>query len=133
MRFNDPILGREVKISADCLALSTGMVADEESSEDLGMIFRLPRTSDGYFLEDHVKLRPIDLPIPGFFVAGTAHAPKTIRETIAQAQAAAGRAQTFLARDSINLGAACGSGKRGVVRRLPHLRAGLPLRRAVHQ
>ena len=103
--FTDPILGREVKISADCLALSTGLVADEESSEDLGMIFRLPRTSDGYFLEDHIKLRPIDLPIPGFFVAGTAHAPKTIRETIAQAQAAAGRAQTFLARDSINLGA----------------------------
>ena len=109
------------------------MVADEESSEDLGMIFRLPRTPDGYFLEDHVKLRPIDLPIPGFFVAGTAHAPKTIRETIAQAQAAAGRAQTFLARDSINLGAAGGSGRRGPVRRLPHLRAGLPLRRAVHQ
>jgi heterodisulfide reductase subunit A len=104
--FTDPVLGREVKISADCLALSTGMVADEESTEDLGMIFRLPRTSDGYFLEDHVKLRPIDLPISGFFVAGTAHAPKTIRETIAQAQAAAGRAQTFLARDSINLGAA---------------------------
>jgi heterodisulfide reductase subunit A len=104
--FTDPILGREVKISADCLALSTGLVADEESSEDLGMIFRLPRTPDGYFLEDHVKLRPIDLPIQGFFVAGTAHAPKLIRETIAQAQAAAGRAQTFLARDSINLGAA---------------------------
>jgi heterodisulfide reductase subunit A len=104
--FHDPILGQEVKISADCLALSTGMVADEESMEDLGMIFRLPRTADGYFLEDHIKLRPIDLPIPGFFVAGTAHAPKTLRETLAQAQAAAGRAQTFLARDSINLGAA---------------------------
>jgi heterodisulfide reductase subunit A len=105
MSFTDPILGREAQISADCLALSTGMVADEESSEDLGTIFRLPRTEDGYFLEDHIKLRPIDLPIPGFFVAGTAHAPKTVRETLAQAQAAAGRAQTFLARDSINLGA----------------------------
>jgi heterodisulfide reductase subunit A len=104
--FTDPILGREVKIPADCLVLSTGFVADEESTEDLGMIFRLPRTSDEYFLEDHVKLRPIDLPIAGFFVAGTAHGPKIIRETIAQAQAAAGRAQTFLARDSINLGAA---------------------------
>jgi heterodisulfide reductase subunit A len=104
--FTDPILGTEVKVPADCLALSTGMMADEESSEDLGMIFHLPRTPDGYFLEDHVKLRPIDLPIPGFFVAGTAHAPKTIRESIAQAHAAAGRAQTFLARDSINLGAA---------------------------
>jgi heterodisulfide reductase subunit A len=104
--FTDPILEREVKIPADCLVLSTGFVADEESTEDLGMIFHLPRTLDGYFLEDHVKLRPIDLPIPGFFVAGTAHGPKLIRETIAQAQAAAGRAQTFLARDSINLGAA---------------------------
>jgi heterodisulfide reductase subunit A2 len=104
--FKDPILGRVLEVSADCLALSTGLVADEEGAEDLAMIFRLPRTSDGYFLEDHVKLRPVDLPVPGFFVAGTAHAPKTIRESIAQAQAAAGRAQTMLARNIINLGAA---------------------------
>jgi heterodisulfide reductase subunit A2 len=104
--FKDPILGREVKVSADCLALSTGLVADEEGAEDLAMVFRLPRTADGYFLEDHVKLRPVDLPVPGFFVAGTAHAPKTIRESIAQAQAAAGRAQTMLAGNVINLGAA---------------------------
>ncbi|MBN2034329.1 MAG: CoB--CoM heterodisulfide reductase iron-sulfur subunit A family protein, partial [Deltaproteobacteria bacterium] len=104
--FKDPILEREMEISADCLALSTGLVADEEGAEDLAMIFRLPRTNDGYFLEDHVKLRPVDLPVPGFFVAGTAHAPKSIRESIAQAQAAAGRAQTMLARSVINLGAA---------------------------
>jgi heterodisulfide reductase subunit A len=104
--FKDPVLGREVNVSADCLALSTGLVADEEGAEDLAMIFRLPRTPDGFFLEDHVKLRPVDLPVPGFFVAGTAHSPKTIRESIAQAQAAAGRAQTLLARNVINLGAA---------------------------
>jgi heterodisulfide reductase subunit A2 len=104
--FKDPILGREVSVSADCLALSTGLIADEEGAEDLAMIFRLPRTTDGYFLEDHVKLRPVDLPAPGFFVAGTAHSPKNIRESIAQAQAAAGRAQTMLSRNVINLGAA---------------------------
>jgi heterodisulfide reductase subunit A len=104
--FTDPILGREVTLSADCLALSTGLIADEEGTEDLAVVFRLPRTGDGYFLEDHVKLRPVDLPVPGFFVAGTAHAPKTIRESIAQAQAAAGRAQTLLAKNVINLGAA---------------------------
>jgi len=103
--FRDPVLGREMKVAADCLALSTGLVADEEGGEDLSTIFRLPRTPDGYFLEDHVKLRPVDMPVPGFFVAGTAHAPKTIRESIAQAQAAAGRAQTLLARNVINLGA----------------------------
>ena len=104
--FRDLILEREIEVLADCLALSTGFVADDEATEDLAMIFRLPRTSDGYFLEDHVKLRPVDLPIPGFFVAGTAHGPKSINESIAQAQAAAGRAQTFLAKDTINLGAA---------------------------
>jgi heterodisulfide reductase subunit A2 len=103
--FKESVLGRELKVSADCLALSTGLIADEEGTEDLAMVFRLPRTKDGYFLEDHVKLRPVDLPVPGFFVAGTAHAPKTIRESIAQAQAAAGRAQTLLAREVINLGA----------------------------
>ena len=104
--FTDPILGKKMTLSADCLALSTGLVADEEGTEDLAMVFRLARTPDGFFLEDHVKLRPVDLPVPGFFVAGTAHSPKTIRESIAQAQAAAGRAQTLLARNVINLGAA---------------------------
>ena len=104
--FYEPVLERKITISADCLALSTGLLADDEATEDLSMIFKVPRTSDGYFLEDHVKLRPIDLPVPGFFVAGTAHAPKSIRESIAQAQAAAGRALTLLAKDTINLGAA---------------------------
>lgn len=104
--FNEPILERPIRVSADCLALSTGLVADDENTEDLGAIFKLPRTLDGYFLEDHIKLRPVDMPIPGFYLAGTAHAPKTIKESIAQAQAAAGRALTLLARKTINLGAA---------------------------
>ncbi|MBW1829234.1 MAG: CoB--CoM heterodisulfide reductase iron-sulfur subunit A family protein, partial [Deltaproteobacteria bacterium] len=104
--FHEPILDRKIEVSADCLVLSTGLVADDEATEDLGMIFKLPRTSDGYFLEDHIKLRPVDLPVPGFLVAGTAHAPKTIRESIGQAQAAAGRALTLFAKDTINLGAA---------------------------
>ena len=102
---DDPILGRKVEISADCLALSTGFVADDEATEDLAMIFHLNRTPDGYFLEDHVKLRPVDLSVPGFLVAGSVHAPKSISESITQAQAAAGRAQAILAKDTINLGA----------------------------
>lgn len=104
--FTDPILGRTLSVAADALLLSTGFISDDESSEDLAAIFKLTRTSDGYFLEDHIKLRPVDLSVPGFFVAGTAHAPKLIRETVAQAKAAAGRALTLLARESINLGAA---------------------------
>ncbi len=106
LTYTDPVLGRKVSVSCDGLVLSTGFIADEESTEDLGVIFHLPRTSDGYFLEDHVKLRPVDLPTPGFFVAGAAHSPKSIRDSIAQAQAVASRAQTFLAGDAINMGAA---------------------------
>jgi heterodisulfide reductase subunit A2 len=107
--FNDPILDRKISVSTDCLCLSTGLIADEESTEDLCRIFRIPKTSDNYFLEDHTKLRPIDLPVPGFFVAGTAHAPKTIKECIAQAQAAAGRANCMLSKDTLNLGAGVAS------------------------
>ena len=103
--FNDLILERKISVVADCLCLGTGLIADDESTEDLGRIFHIPRTTDNYFLEDHIKLRPIDLPVPGFFVAGTAHAPKTIHECIAQAQAAAGRASSLLARDTFNFGA----------------------------
>jgi len=103
--FRDQVLGRNIEISADCLVLSTGLISDDEASEDLAIIFHLNRTADGYFLEDHIKLRPVDLSVPGFWVAGTAHGPKSIRESVAQAQAAAGRALTFLANDTINLGA----------------------------
>ncbi|MBI4766272.1 MAG: CoB--CoM heterodisulfide reductase iron-sulfur subunit A family protein, partial [Deltaproteobacteria bacterium] len=104
--FTDPILGRPLTVNADALILSTGLVSDDESTEDLEAIFKIPRTSDGYFLEDHIKLRPVDLSNPGFFVAGTAHSPRLILETIAQAEASAARAQTLLSRDHLNLGAA---------------------------
>jgi heterodisulfide reductase subunit A len=103
--FRDPILEKQIEITADCLVLSTGMVANDEATEDLAMIFHLNRTDDGFFLENHIKLRPVDLHVPGFMVAGTAHSPKDIRESIAQAKAAAGRALTFLAKETINLGA----------------------------
>ncbi|OEU46633.1 MAG: fumarate reductase [Desulfobulbaceae bacterium S3730MH12] len=103
--FTDIILGKEIVVTADCLCLSTGLVADQDSTEELAMTFKLPRTHDGFFLEDHVKLRPVDLPVPGFFVAGTAHSPKTISESLVQARAVASRAQTLLAKEHINLGA----------------------------
>ena len=103
--FSDPILGRKLVVAADCLALSTGMAVNEESTEDLAMIFHLNRTLDGCFLEEHVKLRPTDLSVPGFFVAGSVHSPKNIKECIAQAQAAASRVLAMLSKNTINLGA----------------------------
>ena len=55
-------------------------------------MFKITRNRDGYFLEAHVKLRPVDFPSEGIFVAGLAHAPKNLDETISQSLAAAGRA-----------------------------------------
>jgi heterodisulfide reductase subunit A len=103
--FKDPVLGLDLEVSADCLALSTGLIADDESSEELAAIFHLDRTEDGYFLESHIKLKPVELSAPGFFVAGCAHSPKTIRETLGQAQAVAGRVAAWLNRKNIQLGA----------------------------
>ena len=106
VRFTDPIISQTITIAADAVVLSTGLIADTDSSEEVSMIFKLPLTHDKYLLEDHIKLRPVDLPVPGFFVAGTAHGPKTIKESLTQARAVASRAMTLLARDAINMGAA---------------------------
>ena len=103
--FKDPVLGRDLEVTADCLTLSTGFVADDETTEELAAIFHLDRNEDGYFLESHVKLKPVEMAAPGFFVAGCAHSPKNIRETLGQAQAAAGRATAWLNRRNIQLGA----------------------------
>ena len=99
----DHILQRKLAISADLLALSAGVVA--EDTEELGRIMKLNRNPEGFFIEAHVKLRPVDMPGDGIFLCGTAHGPKLISESIAQAQAAASRATTFLARSEIKLSA----------------------------
>ncbi len=99
----DHILRENVEIRADILALSAGMVAQD--TEEMSRIMKLNKNPEGFFIEAHVKLRPVDIPSEGVFLCGTAHGPKLISETIAQAQAAASRATTFLAKDAIKLSA----------------------------
>jgi len=99
----DHILQRNLAIRADLLALSAGVVA--EDTEELSRIMKLNRNPEGFFIEAHVKLRPVDMPGDGIFLCGTAHGPKLISESIAQAQAAASRATTFLAKPEIKLSA----------------------------
>ncbi|MEW6377093.1 MAG: 4Fe-4S dicluster domain-containing protein, partial [Thermodesulfobacteriota bacterium] len=62
-----------------------------------------PLNEDGFFLEAHIKLRPVEFPAEGVFVCGLAHYPKTIEESIIQAQAASAKAATILSRESIEL------------------------------
>ncbi len=68
-------------------------------------MLRVPRNKNGFFIEAHAKLRPVDLPSEGLFMAGTAHGPKSSTETITQAQAAVARAATLLSRDSMKMSA----------------------------
>ena len=101
--FKDHLLQRDLQVPADLLALSSGMVP--EDTEELASILKLPRNEEGYFIEAHVKLRPVDLANEGIFLCGTAHSPKLISETISQALAAASRATTFLSQPEIVLSA----------------------------
>jgi heterodisulfide reductase subunit A-like polyferredoxin len=72
---------------------------------NLSNIMKLNRNPEGFFLEAHVKLRPVDMGSEGVFLCGTAHGPKLISEAIAQAKGAASRAVTFLSKDAIQLSA----------------------------
>ncbi|TET41941.1 MAG: CoB--CoM heterodisulfide reductase iron-sulfur subunit A family protein [Dehalococcoidia bacterium] len=96
----DPVLGEEVAIDADILALAVPITPPEDARE-LAMLYKVPLNADGFFLEAHVKLRPVDFATEGVFVCRLAHAPKAIEESIAQAKAAASRATTVLAKDTI--------------------------------
>jgi heterodisulfide reductase subunit A-like polyferredoxin len=97
----DHILQRDIQISPDLLVLSAGMRAQD--TEELASILKVPRNQDGYFMEAHVKLRPVDMANDAIFVCGTAHGPKLITESISQAMAAASRAATFLSQSEITL------------------------------
>ncbi|MFX1282414.1 MAG: FAD-dependent oxidoreductase [Promethearchaeota archaeon] len=89
-----------ISVDANLVVLSTGIVAWEEN-EDLAKMLKVPINDDNFFLEAHVKLRPVDFATEGVFLAGMAHAPKFIENSIAQALATVSRACIYLSKDSI--------------------------------
>jgi len=102
VEFRDPILDRRLAVKADILCLATAIVSHKDTA--LTQFFKVPMDADGWLLEAHQKLRPVDFPNDGIFLCGMAHYPKPIDESIAQAQAAASRALTVLAMDTIKVG-----------------------------
>jgi len=96
----DPIMNAPVTIDADVLALSVGTVPNPEN-EDIGKMLKVPTNQDGFFLEAHVKLRPVDFATDGVFMCGMSHAPKLSEDTVVQANAAVSRACTILTKDFI--------------------------------
>jgi len=96
----DLILKENLLINADLVVLSTG-TAPREDNKELSQMLKVPLSEDGFFLEAHVKLRPVDFATDGVFLCGLAHSPKFIEESISQANAAVSRACTILSREQL--------------------------------
>jgi heterodisulfide reductase subunit A len=93
----EPVLHDDLLIQTDLLVLSPGIVARDEN-EGLSQMLKVPLNAEGFFLEAHMKLRPVDFATEGIFLAGLAHSPKSIDETLSQANAAVARALTYLSK-----------------------------------
>jgi heterodisulfide reductase subunit A len=96
----DELLGARLGIPYDLVVLSTPLVPDEEAHE-LAQLLKVPVDEHGFFLEAHVKLRPLDFATDGIYVAGAARWPAHLEETITQAYGAASRAATILSKDRV--------------------------------
>ena len=105
VRAEDTLLGEPVEVEADLVILAVGM-APRADTDALAGLLKLARSSDGFFMEAHPKLRPVDTAMAGIFLAGACQGPKDITETIAQARAAAATAMVPLMRGKVTVEAA---------------------------
>jgi heterodisulfide reductase subunit A2 len=103
LKVREPSLGRELNLEPDLIVLAAPMIPRADRTE-LSELLRVPLNADGFFLEAHMKLRPVDFASEGLFLCGTAHAPKFLTETIAQASAVAGRAASILSKKKMPVG-----------------------------
>ncbi len=99
----DQSIKRNVKLRADQLVLSAAIVPSP-STREIAQVFKLNEDADGFFMEAHVKLRPIDFANAGFFLCGLGHGPKFLDEAIAHAKGAASRAATLLSKKEMYVG-----------------------------
>jgi len=99
VRVIDHVIGRPVEIETDLISLATAILPNDVGK--LATFFKVPLNEDGFFVERHAKLGPVEFATDGVFLCGMAHYPKPIDESIAQGQAAASRAVTLLARETI--------------------------------
>ena len=98
----DHVLGRPIQLSPDLLILASAIIPNE--NKGLFEIFKIPVNNEGFLIEAHMKLRPVDFASDGLFMAGLAHYPKPLDESIAQAKAAVARSMTILSKESILVG-----------------------------
>jgi len=99
----EPSLQEEIVMHPDLLSLSVAILP-ASGTEDLARVLDVPLSSEGFYMESHLKMRPMDFAREGMFVCGVAHYPKFIEECMSSAQAAAGRAITILATPKLYIG-----------------------------
>ena len=93
-------MGKEIKVPADLTVLSTPLIAQEDA-RDTSTMLKVPVNENGFFLEGHVKLKPLDFATDGVYLCGNARFPSTIREAIAQGLGAASRAAGVLSKEAL--------------------------------
>jgi heterodisulfide reductase subunit A-like polyferredoxin len=101
LKVKDKILGEEISLRPDLVVLASSILPYE--NETLAKMLKVPLTADGFFLEAHMKLRPVDFATDGIFLAGLAHFPKSISESISQADAAVARATASVAKGYVSV------------------------------
>jgi heterodisulfide reductase subunit A len=108
VRCYDELLGRRVEVPTDLVVLSIGMRPAQPATTELREMLKISVGLDGFFLERHPELAPVETAVEGVLLAGTAHGPKDIVDSVAQASAAAAKASVFLAADSVKMLATVG-------------------------
>jgi heterodisulfide reductase subunit A len=98
----EPVIETWVPMKTDILVVSAATVPNP-SNEQIAKLLKVPLSQDGFFLEAHMKLRPVDFATDGIFLCGLAHWPKSIEESISQACAAASRAATILSKEALEV------------------------------
>jgi heterodisulfide reductase subunit A len=96
----DRLFGKKLILHPDYIVLSNTLIPNEDNIK-LSRIFKVPLDQTGFFMEAHIKLRPVDFANEGIFVSGTAHYPKMIYESISQSSAAASRVTTIFSKETI--------------------------------
>ncbi len=103
MEADDVLLGERVRVPVDLVVLAVGMVPKEPETTTLQNMLKISRGPDGFFLERHPELGPVETSIDGVLICGTVQGPKGLEGVTAQAAAAASKAAIFLGRDHVTL------------------------------
>lgn len=99
----DPVLKQQFELDVDAVILAVAMIPNEPETEKIRELVKVPRGSDGFFMERHAKLDPVGTTTEGVFLAGTAQGPKNLADSMAQGSAAAAKAINLIMRGTIML------------------------------